>query len=156
LSLASVMGPPCCQEDGTTWLCESASRLASFGVNAGSPAGVSLAVGRALDDEGVRAGSEAVDRGLGEQRVAHQRQPLRRLPVGGHDRGRSPVPVDHELVEVVGLGRVEGFEREVVELCGVPHSSTYAEPATMPRMMACWPRVHGSRVERLGIVTGLG
>jgi len=89
--------------------------LASLGVNAGSPVWVSLAVGGAFDDEGVGAGGESVDGGLGEQRVAHQGQPLGWFPVRGDDRGCAAVPVDDELVEVVGLGGVERLECEVVE-----------------------------------------
>ena len=77
--------------------------------------GVSLAVGGALDDEGVGAGGEPVDGGLGEQRVAHQGEPFGRFPVRGDDRAGSAVSVDDEFVEVVGLGRVERLEREVVE-----------------------------------------
>ena len=61
------------------------------------------------------AGGEPVDRGLGEQGVAHHGQPFGRFPVRGDDGAGSLVSFHDELVEVVGLGRVERFEREVVE-----------------------------------------
>lgn len=77
--------------------------------------GVALAEGVALDDEGVNSGGEPVDGGLGQQRVAGHGQPLTRFPVGGRDGARSAVPLHDQLVEVVGLGRVEGAEGEVVE-----------------------------------------
>jgi hypothetical protein len=54
----------------------------ALGVNTGGADGVgSLSVGGTFDDEGVRAGSEPVDGGLGELGVAHHRQPLGGLAV---------------------------------------------------------------------------
>src|SRR5262249_443618 len=35
--------------------------------------------------------------------------------VGGEDGGGPAVPLDHDLVEVVGLGRVQGLQCEVVQ-----------------------------------------
>jgi hypothetical protein len=79
-----------CQRDGTTSLPRAWDHLEvlvsivglAFGVKAGVPVGVgSLSVGGAFDDEGVRAGGEPVDGGLGEQGVAHHREPLCGLAV---------------------------------------------------------------------------
>ena len=58
---------------------------------------------------------EPVDGGLGEQRVGERGEPLVGVAVGGHERGRLEVAFDDELVEVGGLGGVEGLEREVVD-----------------------------------------
>ena len=76
-------------------------------------------VGLAFDDELVGGGGEPVDGGLGQERVGHHGQPFLGGPVGGHDRGAFAVALDAELVEVGGLGGVEGLEREVVALSGV-------------------------------------
>jgi hypothetical protein len=74
-----------CQRDGTTSLPRAGDHLEvlasivglALGVNTGVLAGAgSLSVGGVFDDEGVRAGDEPVDGGLGEQGFAHRRQPL--------------------------------------------------------------------------------
>ena len=79
-----------CQRDGTTSLPRAWDHLEvlvsmvglAFGVKAGVPVEVgSLSVGGAFDDQGVRAGGEPVDGGLGEQCVAHHREPLGGLAV---------------------------------------------------------------------------
>jgi len=54
--------------------------------------------------------------------------------VAGRDQRRPFVPGCHELEEQV---RRFGLERDVanfVQLCGYPHSWTYADTATMPRL----------------------
>ena len=88
--------------------------MCSLLVKVGAPSG-SLSVGRAFDDQGVGAGGEPVDGGLGEQGVAHHGEPFGGFPVRGDDGAGAAVPFDDQFVEVVGLGGVEGFEREVVE-----------------------------------------
>src|SRR6266567_2833687 len=72
-------------------------------------------VGLAFDDQLVGGGDEPVDGGLGEQRVGHHGQPFLGGAVGGHHGGGPLVAFDAELVEVGGLGRIQGLEREVVE-----------------------------------------
>src|SRR5215510_8702748 len=72
-------------------------------------------VGLSFDDQFVGGGDEAVDGGLGEQRVGHHREPFFGGAVGGHDGGGALVAFDAELVEVGGLGGVEWLEREVVQ-----------------------------------------
>ena len=89
-------------------------------------------VGLVFDDQFVGGGGEPVDGGLGEQGVGHHGEPFVGGAVGGDDGRCFVVAFDAELVEVGGLGRVEGLEREVVGLCGSPHSSIYADPAAMP------------------------
>ena len=58
------------------------------------------AVGLALDDELVAAGDEPVDRGLRQERVAHDADPLRGVAVAGDDGRAFVVAFDDELVEV--------------------------------------------------------
>src|SRR6185437_3653968 len=76
---------------------------------------LAVPVGRAFDDEFVGGGGEAVDCGLGQERVGHHGEPFLGGAVGGHDGRGFPVPFDAELVEVGGFGGVERGEREVVE-----------------------------------------
>ena len=45
-----------------------------------------------------------------------------------------------EPEQQLGAGVVEGREPDFVDLCGHPHRSTYADPATMPTWAAgLWP-----------------
>ena len=91
-----------------------------------------MPVGLAVEDEFVGGGLEPVDGGLGEERVGHVGEPLDRFPVRGDDRGGDAVAFDDELVDICGVERVEGLEREVINLCRARHRSTYADPGTMP------------------------
>jgi hypothetical protein len=61
---------------------------------------LALPVGLAVEHELVGGGLEPVDGGLGQQRVGHEPEPLDRLPIAGHDRGRGPVTFDDELVAI--------------------------------------------------------
>ena len=72
-------------------------------------------VGLSFDDEFVAGRGEAVDGGLGQERVAHEGDPLVRRAVGRDDRGVLAVPGDGKLVEVRGCGLVQRGEREVVD-----------------------------------------
>src|SRR5580698_6755128 len=76
---------------------------------------LAAAVGLAFDDELVGGGGEAVDGGLGEEGVGHHGQPFLGGAVGGDHGGGALVALDAELVEVGGLGGVQGLEREVVQ-----------------------------------------
>lgn len=69
----------------------------------------------ALDNEFPGRGLKPVDRGLGSSGASKCGEPLVGVRVGDHDRGRFRVPFDNGLVEVGGLGRVKGLEREVIE-----------------------------------------
>jgi hypothetical protein len=100
------------------------------------PGFLPLAVGLAVEDEFVGSGLEPVDRGLSQQRVGHQGEPLNWLAVGRHDGGGGAVSLHDQLVDVGGVERVEVLQREVVDLCRGLHRSTYADPATMPRTVA--------------------
>ena len=83
---------------------------------------------------------EAVDRGLGEERVGHQCDPLVRLAVARDDRCGAPVSFYDYLVDGCGVLGVERGESEVDELCRRRHRSTYAEAGTMPIVAAGWQR----------------
>ena len=74
-----------------------------------------MPVGLAVEDEFVGGGLESVDRGLGEEWVGHQSEPLDGLAVAGHDRCCAPVSFDDEFVDIGGVDRVEGLEGEVVD-----------------------------------------
>ena len=76
---------------------------------------LALPVGLAVEDEFVGGGLEPVDRGLGEEGVGHEPEPLDWLPVAGHDRRRSAVPLDDEFVDVGGVDRVHRLESEVID-----------------------------------------
>jgi hypothetical protein len=76
---------------------------------------LALAVGLAVEHELVGGGLEAVDGGLGEERVGHECEPLERFAVGGHDGRRGAVAFDDELVDVGGVECVKRLEREVVD-----------------------------------------
>jgi hypothetical protein len=80
---------------------------------------------------------EAVVHGGGDGVVAEDLAPAAEGLVRGDDQGGSFVAGRDELEEQV---RGFGLERDVadlVDLCGYPHRSTYAETATMPRQSRC-------------------
>ena len=83
------------------------------------------------DDVGVV--DEPVDHGGGDDFVAEHFAPAAEGLVGGDDEAGALVAAGDELEEQV---RCLGFERDVadlVDLCGYPHRSIYADTATMPR-----------------------
>src|SRR5262249_53501984 len=118
-----------CQRDGTGGLprlrvhrVAGLSMVVSWvGVNGHAGVGVGVlgflasAVGVAFDDEFVGGGDESVDGGLGEEGVGHHGQPLGGFAVGGDHGGGLAVAFHGQLVEVGGLGGVQGLEGEVVE-----------------------------------------
>ena len=61
---------------------------------------MTFAVGLAVEDEFVGSGLEAVDCGLGEERVGHQCEPFDRFTVRGGHRGGAAVAFDDELVVI--------------------------------------------------------
>jgi len=75
---------------------------------------LAMPVGVAVEDEFVGGGLEPVDRGLGEQWVGHQAEPLDRCPDGGHERRCAAVSFDDQFVDVGGVERIERGECEVV------------------------------------------
>jgi len=75
----------------------------------------------------------AVDHCCGDDLVAEDVAPAGEGQVAGQDQRGVFVAGGDELVEQVGCVLLEGNVADFVDLCGNPHRSIYAEPATMPR-----------------------
>lgn len=86
-----------------------------FDGEAGEGGFLSLPVALAFDDEFEGSGLQTVDGGLGQQWVGHHGHHLRRLLVGGDDRGRVPVAFHDQFVEVAGLGGAQRVQGQVVQ-----------------------------------------
>jgi hypothetical protein len=80
---------------------------------------------------------EAVDHGGGDDVVAEHLAPAAEGLVAGDDEAGSLVAAGDELEEQVGGFGLEGDVADFIELCGHPHSSIYADTATMPRGRPC-------------------
>jgi hypothetical protein len=76
---------------------------------------------------------EPVDHRGGDHVVAEDLAPAAEGLVGGDDQARALVARRDELEEEVGGFGFEGDVADLVDLCGYPHRSIYAEPATIPR-----------------------
>jgi hypothetical protein len=83
------------------------------------------------DDFGVV--DEPVDHGSGDDLVAEDFAPAAEWLVGGDDQRGSLIAAGDELEEQVCRLGFEGNVADLVDLCGYPHRSTYADTATMPR-----------------------
>jgi len=82
------------------------------------------------DDASVQ---EPVEHGGGEHVIAEDAAPAGDSPVGGeHDAGLEVALADDLEQRRGGVGGQRQVA-QLVDLCGCPHRSTYAEPATMPR-----------------------
>jgi hypothetical protein len=80
---------------------------------------------------------DAVDHRGGDDLVAEDGGPGAEGQVAGQDQGGVLVAGGDELEEQVGGVLFEGEVADLVELCrGYPHRSTYADTATMPKVMA--------------------
>jgi hypothetical protein len=91
------------------------------------------AVGVAGEGEDLGVVDEAVDHGGGDDVVGEGLAPAAEGQVrGDHDRALFVAGGD-ELEEQVRRVVVEGDVADLVDLCGCPHRSTYADTATMPR-----------------------
>jgi hypothetical protein len=76
---------------------------------------------------------ESVEHGGGDGGVAEDLAPGSDAPVGGQDDAGFGVALGDDLEQGGrGLGG-QGEVAQFVDLCGHPHSSTYADTATMPR-----------------------
>ncbi|MFI5753443.1 hypothetical protein ACIBBE_48560, partial [Streptomyces sp. NPDC051644] len=58
-----------------------------------------------------------------------------------------------QAVEALGGVGADGQQADVVDLCGYPHRSTYAETATMPSGGSDSLVVGGAKADLFGIVT---
>jgi len=83
---------------------------------------------------------DPVDHGGGDGLVAEHAAPAGERQVRGQDQGSVLVSAGDELEEQVRGVLLEGEVADLVDLCGCPHRSTYADPATMPTWAAgLWP-----------------
>src|SRR4051794_41754978 len=94
-------------------------------------AGQAVGVGAGLDD--VAAEGEAVDDGGAEAGVGEGLGPAAEGLVGGDRDACFLLPFRQDLKEELGAAAVEFHVAELIDLCGYPHRSTYADTATMPR-----------------------
>jgi hypothetical protein len=107
--------------------------LAWFCVGRGDAAEVfvfePVAVSFECDDVGVV--DEAVDHGGGDGVVAEDLAPPPEGLVGRDDEAGSLVASGNQLEEQVGGFGLERDVADLVDLCGCPHRSTYADTETM-------------------------
>jgi hypothetical protein len=78
--------------------------------------------GDAVDDRGDEAG------------VGEDGSPFAEREVGPDGDGGSFLALGDDLEQQFRAAGVDLDVAELVDLCGCPHRSTYAEPATMPRV----------------------
>jgi hypothetical protein len=74
----------------------------------------SLSVTFTLDDDLVGIMSEAIEDGVGNQRIVKELHPFLHMPTAGQDDRRGSVAFDDNFVKVVGLFGSEFLEAEVV------------------------------------------
>jgi len=96
----------------------------------GEGLGQAHALAGGLADVGVV--QQPVD-GRGGQCFGHEFVEGRGVKVGRNGDGTFLIGGIDEAVETLGGVGGHGQQPNVVDLCGYPHSSIYAEPATMPR-----------------------
>jgi hypothetical protein len=96
-------------------------------------------LGAGVDD--VRAVGEAVDDGLREPGVGEDLRPLAEREVGGDDQRAAFVALAEDLEDEFGGAVGQREVAEFVNLCGYPHSVTYADTATMPNVSHLSPRI---------------
>ena len=83
---------------------------------------------------------DAVDDGGDQSRVWEHGSPLAEGQVRRDRNRRAFFAFGDDLEEELGAAGVDFDVAELVELCGYPHSSTYADTATMPRGVRCGSR----------------
>ena len=66
---------------------------------------------------------EPIESALRQDRVVEERDPLLDGAVAGDDGRGPPMPLEQDLVEVIGLLGSKAPQGEVVDLCGAPHKS---------------------------------
>jgi hypothetical protein len=83
---------------------------------------------------------EPVEQADGRGVLGQEPAPLVEGPVGADPEGAALVGGGDEPEQQLGAGVIERREADLIDLCGCPHRSTYAEPATMPTCAAgSWP-----------------
>src|SRR3954453_7091872 len=103
-----------------------------FGADPGVEVLAAQAVAVAFEREDLAVVDEPVDHRGGGHVVAEDLTPgAERLVAGDDHRGALVAVRDQAEHEVGGLG-VKRDVADLVDLCGYPHRSTYADSATMP------------------------
>jgi len=87
---------------------------------------------------------EAVNDGRGEPGVGEGLAPFAERRVGGARDGGSFLAGSDDLEQQFRAVGVQADVADLVQLCGYPHSWTYADTATMPRRLAVALRSLGS------------
>ena len=101
---------------------------------------VAEAVGVAVEGEDDGAVQEPVQEGGGDGGVAEDLAPGSDASVAGQDDGGFEVALGDDLEQGGGGFGGQGEVAEFIDLCGHPHRSIYADPATMPAWAAGpWP-----------------
>ena len=77
---------------------------------------------------------EPVEQADGGGVLGQKPAPLVERPVGSDTQGTLFVGGGDEPEQQLGAGVIEWREAHLVELCGRPHSSTYADLVTMPML----------------------
>jgi len=104
---------------------------------------------------------KTIQEGGGDGGVAQDLTPRCDRAVCGDDRRGLGVPLGYDLEQGCGALGLQRKVAQLVDLCGYPHRSTYADTATMPRVSTVGgqPRddaglLRRPAATRLGIVTG--
>ena len=90
-------------------------------------------VGVAAGGDDVGAEGESVDDRGGQSRVGEGGAPFGERSVGGARNGCAFLPGGDDLEKQFRASGIEVDVANLVQLCGYPHSWTYADTATMPR-----------------------
>ena len=75
---------------------------------------------------------DSVDDGGGHVVITEHGSPAGEFEVSGDDQAAFFVAVGDDLEEESCAFGIDGKVAELVDLCGYPHRSTYAEAETMP------------------------
>jgi hypothetical protein len=90
---------------------------------------------RSVGGEHLGVVDQAVDHRGGDDLVAEHLSPPAERLIAGDDQAGPLIPGGDELEEQVGGFCFERDVADLVNLCGHPHSLTYADTATMPRIL---------------------
>jgi hypothetical protein len=89
-------------------------------------------VGVAAGDDDAGVVQEAVQEADGGGVLGQEPAPLLEGPVRRDAQRAALVGGGDDAEQELGAGVVQGREADLVDLCGYPHRSTYADTATMP------------------------
>ena len=108
-----------------------------------------------LDDVGPVG--DPIDDGLGQARVGKHLSPLAKGQVAGHDQRPALVALGDHLEHQLGGPLGKGQISKLIELCGHPHKSTYADLAVMPTLVRAVVKNAGEeRLLRSSVLDSVG